>query len=152
MYSKQEESLLRKQFWTSFGQYLAPVRSAEGVKINWINYKTGVRFISFKMDVFNGEAYVGIELSNPDLDKQRRFFDQFKFLRPELEETLGEEWIWEEAVNFEGNIMSRIFTTLPKVSINRESDWPQLISFLKTRIILLDKFWLEQKEIFEMLA
>ena len=34
MYSKQEASFLNQKFWTSLGQYLAPIPSAEGEKIN----------------------------------------------------------------------------------------------------------------------
>ena len=78
MYSKKEESFLREQFWTTFGQYISPVPSAEGVKINWINYKSGIRFIHVKMEVQNGLAYIGIEISHKDLRIQGIFFDHFK--------------------------------------------------------------------------
>lgn len=45
MYSKAEKSKIRKDFWTAFGQYMKPVPSAEGTKVNWPNYKTGVKQI-----------------------------------------------------------------------------------------------------------
>ena len=32
MFSKQEASQLRKEFWTAFGQYMKPVLSADGGK------------------------------------------------------------------------------------------------------------------------
>jgi hypothetical protein len=60
MYSKQEASLLTQQFWTSFGQYLVPVLSAEGEKINWINYKTGEKDIRFTMMTGNRTAKISI--------------------------------------------------------------------------------------------
>ncbi|MFA6248901.1 MAG: DUF4268 domain-containing protein, partial [Mucilaginibacter sp.] len=49
MYSKDQASQLKQAFWTAFGQYMGPVLSAEGLRTNWINYKTGVKHIYFRM-------------------------------------------------------------------------------------------------------
>lgn len=65
MYSKQEASKLKQQFWTSFGLYMQPVPSANGEKVNWINYKTGIRHVSFRMNA-GDHADISIELSHPD--------------------------------------------------------------------------------------
>jgi len=56
MFSKKEASQLRKKFWMIFGQYMSPVLSSEGEKINWINYKTGVKGLQFKMNVVQDTA------------------------------------------------------------------------------------------------
>ncbi|MGN6618356.1 MAG: DUF4268 domain-containing protein, partial [Ilyomonas sp.] len=53
MYSKQEASQLRQEFWTVFGQYMLPVLSSEGMKISWTNYKTGEKNIYFRMNADN---------------------------------------------------------------------------------------------------
>lgn len=147
MYSRQEESFLRKQFWTSFGQYLAPVPSAAGDKINWINYKTGIGFLHFKMDAERDHAYVGIEISHADLSKREMYFKHFKTLWNDS----NTEWIWEEQFIGNGKTISRIYQYLGNINVYRRSDWPQIISFLKAGIILLDEFWTGHKEIFEML-
>ena len=152
MYSKQEESFLRKQFWTSFGQYLAPIPSAGANKINWINYKTGIKGIHFKMDATIDRAYIGIEISHDSIATQALYFNHFKTLRQDLEKTVAEKWIWEEAVEINGKNISRICKTLNNTNIYRQTDWPQIISFLKTRIISLDHFWNVHKEIFEMIG
>ena len=68
--------MLTKQFWTTFGQYIAPVFSAEGEKINWINYKTAVKFIRFRLQANNNVASIAIELSNPDINIQLQQFQQ----------------------------------------------------------------------------
>ena len=47
MYTKQEAAQLRKEFWTAFGQYMKPVPTEDGEKVNWINYKTGGQAHSF---------------------------------------------------------------------------------------------------------
>ena len=53
MYSKAEVTQLRQAFWTALGQYMAPVPSAEGDTTNWINYKTGVKHVYFRMQADN---------------------------------------------------------------------------------------------------
>jgi hypothetical protein len=65
MFSKQQTSKLKTQFWTNFGQYMKPVPAASGLLVNWINYKTGIRNIHFKMDADNTKASIAIEISHP---------------------------------------------------------------------------------------
>jgi hypothetical protein len=48
MYSKDQASQLKQEFWTAFGQYMGPVLSAEGLRTNWINYKTGVKIFTLE--------------------------------------------------------------------------------------------------------
>ena len=88
MYTRQETSQLKQQFWTAFGKYMAPVLSAEGEKINWINYKTGVRFIHFKMDVSKEAACIGIEIVKKDPVVAKQLYDKFMLLQDGLEEAL----------------------------------------------------------------
>ena len=152
MFSKQEAGILKQQFWTSLGKYLAPIPSSEGQKINWINYKTGIRFVNLKMDAFADHAYIGIELSHKEAAVQQVFFNHFKTLKDDIEKSMGEEWIWQPLANIDGRVISRIYTELPNVNIYRQTDWPEIISFLKTRMILLDEFWNRQKDIFEMMS
>jgi hypothetical protein len=151
MYSKQEEATLRKQFWTAFGQYLSPIPSSEGNKINWINYKTGVKFISFRMDAFKDHAYIGIEISHTSKEAQEKCFNQFRLLKKDMEAILAEKWEWELSAEKQGKHISRIYQILNGVNIYRQSDWPAIISFLKTGITALDRFWNLNKDIFEMM-
>ena len=149
MYSKKEESFLREEFWTTFGQYMSPIPSAEGCKINWVNYKTGVRFMNIRMEVQNVQAYIGIEFSQKDLEKQRVHVDHFRILQVEFEHIVSEKWAWEQCNNDANKNISRIGVLLNAVDIYNKSDWPQIISFFKKRIVLFDIFWCKHKEIFE---
>ncbi len=151
MYSKKEESFLREEFWTTFGKYISPVPSAEGCKINWVNYKTGIRFIKLKMEVKGESAYIGFEISHNKIIVQDSFFDHFKLLQVEFEKILMEKWAWEKNIEIENNKISRIYFLLNAVDIYNKDDWPQIISFLKKRILLLDIFWCQHKEIFELI-
>lgn len=150
MYSKQEVSLINKRFWTNFGQYMGPIAGADGAKVNWLNYKTGIRHIYFRMDVENSNASIAIELRHSDEALRRHYFEQLQQLKGLLEQTTGEEWQWEpDQKGEDGNIITRISETIIGVNIFREADWPAIISFLKPRMIALDEFWVMVKDALE---
>jgi hypothetical protein len=139
---KQQASDLRPSFWMTFGQYMSPILSADGEKINWMNYKTGVKNVFFKMNADNKFANIAIELTHADVEVQQLFFGHFVQLKKILQELLTEEWIWQlHTSNEYGITISRIFTSMNDVSIFEKEDWPQLISFFKRRMIALDQFW-----------
>jgi hypothetical protein len=151
LYSKDEASQIRQGFWTAFGQYIAPRLSADGLRINWINYKTGIKHLSFKMQTGNREAYIAIEISHPDASMQELMFEQFKELKTVFDTNINEEWDWELHTRDENNkLISRIIKTLPSASIFNRNDWPNLISFFKPRIIALDEFWSVAQYSFEL--
>lgn len=152
MYSKQEATKLKQQFWTAFGQYLSPIPSAEGEHINWINYKTGEKDIYFRMKADNKTASIAIEITHKDEALQALYFEQFNQLKNIFQSTLKESWIWLLHTNDDyGKTISRIYTSIEKINIFNKEDWPQLISFFKQRIIALDEFWSSAKYAFEAL-
>ena len=152
MYTREQASQLRQAFWTAFGQYMAPVLSAEGLKVNWPNYKTGFKNVYFRMQADKKTASIGIEITHPDPELQEIFFEQFQALKTLLHETLEEEWTWELHASDEyGKTVSRIYKEIGPVSIFNKEDWPQLISFFKPRIIALDAFWTDAQYSFEEL-
>lgn len=148
MYSKEEASKIRQMFWTSFGQYMKPVPSASGERKNWSNYRTGTSDIYFRMRADKKEASIAIELTGEPAVRDTSF-QQFLQLRSMLHDTLGEEWQWEENTSDEnGHPLHRIFTSLPGVNIMNQADWPAIIAFFKQRMILLDHFWSEVRDMF----
>lgn len=152
MYTKQEAAALKQSFWTAFGQYMSLHLSAEGGKVNWINYKTGEKNIYFRMNADSKTASIGIEIAHPSPGIQHLYFEQFEQLKAVLHETLGEEWIWQKDDHDEtGRQICRIYTLTHDVNIFKKDDWPAIISFLKPRIIALDEFWVSAKYVFETL-
>jgi hypothetical protein len=152
MYSKSQASQLKQEFWTIFGQYMQPVLSAEGEKINWVNYKTGEKDIYFKMHADSRSASIAIEIRHKDSLVQQLFFEHFISLEKIFIANAGEAWTWSLHEQDEhGNVVSRISSNLEPVNIFNKQDWPQLISFFKTGMISLDKFWSEVKYGFENL-
>ena len=152
MYNHQQASHLRKEFWITFGRYMSPVPSAEGVKVNWINYRTSLKDVYFRMEVDQQIARISISLEQPDAGIRELYFDQFKELKAMLHATVREEWEWLPYADLAGNkFISRIYKELPNVSVYNTSQWPELISFFKPRIIALDRFWEDAKYSFDML-
>ncbi|MBC7447273.1 MAG: DUF4268 domain-containing protein [Hymenobacteraceae bacterium] len=153
MYSKAEATQLRQAFWTALGQYMAPVPSAEGDTTNWINYKTGVKHVYFRLQADQRGAAIGIELTHPDAGIRELFFEQFREVKTLLHEALGEPWTWEaDAPDAHGLLHSRIYTELqPSANLFDRNDWPALISFFKPRMIALDAFWADAQWRFEAL-
>lgn len=146
MYTREKASQLRQAFWTAFGQYLSPHPSAEGLKVNWSNYKTGIKNIYFRMQADNKKASIAIEITHPDTEIQELYFEQFKEFRNILRSCLGEEWEWSlHTIDENGRMISRIYKDLSPVNIFNQEDWPKLISFFKPRIIALDEFWSDAK-------
>lgn len=150
MYSREEASKIRHEFWTTFGRYMSPIQSAEGLKINWINYHTRLKDVYFRMDAGKKSSAIYISMEHPDPDIQQLFFEQFQEFKSLLHATLQEEWEWQLNVQLaDGKIVSRIYREISGVSVFNKDHWPDLISFFKPRIIALDSFWEDARYSFE---
>ena len=150
MYSSQEVSVITEQFWTTFGMYLSPILSAEGEKTNWVNYKTGEKDIRFTMIAGTQSAKISITLLHKDVDLQLLYFDKFVQIKKIFHQAVAEEWQWHPTITDKyGNTISEIFLSIDNINILNKSDWPVIISFFKTRIVLLDTFWCEYKYAFD---
>ncbi|GAB3228739.1 hypothetical protein GCM10027346_13610 [Hymenobacter seoulensis] len=141
MYSKAEAAQLRQAFWTTFGQYMAPVPSAEGEPTNWINYRTGLKHVQLRMRTEDRRATIGLELTNPDADLRALQYEQLQALQNLLPPVPGQTWEWQEEAEENGQPMSRVQQELRGVSPLNRDDWPALISFFKPRLMALDEFW-----------
>jgi hypothetical protein len=153
LYAKDEVTKLKQEFWTTFGQYMALELSDSGLRINWVNYKTGIKHLYFKMEADGKKASIGIEISHPDHSIQELIFEQFREFKNILTGYLGEEWNWElHATDEYGKTVTRISTSMYNVSIFKREDWPKLIEFLKPRLIALDRFWTDAKDSFDLFS
>lgn len=151
MYSKHEKSKLSEAFWTAFGKYLAPQEGAAGEKVNWINYKTGVRYMTFNMDVNDATAVIKIVLQHPVEEDRSQAWEQLLALKKLLSELTGEEWHWDQYYEEEyGRHQSIVYQKIEGVNLYDQGRWPEIISFFKPRIIALDRFWAEVKINFEI--
>lgn len=151
MYSKAEASDIKKEFWTRFGLYMKPVKNAGGYPVNWINYKTGIRHLYFRMDAGKRTAVIAIEIKHRAEEERLLIYMQFESLKGYFKDTMEEDWEWQPVFyDDDGSEASRIFTMLENVNVFNKETWPSIISFLKERIIKLDLFWNDVKIQFEI--
>src|SRR5690606_22693326 len=109
MYTRVEASRIKHEFWMTFGKYMAPVTSAQGTTINWVNYHTGVKGIFFRMHADHGNAFVAITIEQYDASVRELYFQKFLQFETLLHEELGEEWEWHrETTDDNGRLVSRI--------------------------------------------
>jgi hypothetical protein len=130
---------------------MSPIVSAEGLKINWVNYHTRVKDVYFRMDTSPRSAFISISMEHADPAVQELFFHQFEEFKSLLHDILGEQWNWQMHDEVDGKIVSRIYKGLPGVSVLNKDQWSELISFFQPRIIALDLFWADAKYSFEAL-
>ncbi len=150
MYSRADKSNTKKEFWTSFGMYLKPIPNADGQSINWINYKTGIRHIYFRMDADTKTCSIAVEIKNPITEERIENYNKFAALKNIFNGICGKEWSWiENTYDEDGAAVSKIYTEKQGVNIMKRESWPGIISFLKERIIKLDEFWSVAKVNFE---
>ena len=150
MYTTELISKQRKKFWTIFGQYMKPVPGAGSEAVNWLNYKTGVRNIFFRMDADQHNAHVGIEMQHATEANRLHCYNHFVALKKILEQITSSNWQWHAAlIDENGQTISRISQSLHSVNILQEADWPCIIAFLKEHITSLDAFWNSVKDGFE---
>jgi hypothetical protein len=145
MFSRKESSQIKHEFWTTFGRYMSPVPSAEGMKINWVNYHTTIKDIFFRMDADSKAATISISLEHRNPELRHQCFERFVTLKTMLHTFLDEEWNWQRDVVVDGKTISRIEKMLPNVSVLNKDQWPDLITFFKPRLIALDSFWQDAK-------
>jgi hypothetical protein len=151
LYSKEQSSTIRQAFWTAFGQFMALQPTADGGKVNWINYKTGIKYLHFRMQADQRQGRIAIEITHPDLGIQELMFEQFSSYQKIIAGYLQEEWKWTLHDQDEyGKTISSISTSITNVNIFRQEDWPALISFFKSRIMALDEFWSDTKHGFDL--
>jgi hypothetical protein len=150
MFSREEASRIKEEFWTAFGRYMSPIFSAEGLKTNWVNYHTRVKDVYFRMETGKKSAEISISLEHRDPAIQELYFEQFLELKTMLHTSLQEEWNWQlHARGDDGKVVSKISKEIAGVSVFNKDHWPDLISFFKPRIIALDSFWEDGKYAFD---
>lgn len=127
--------------------------TADGTKVNWLNYKTGIKHLYFRMNADQHTAKIAIEIAHPDLGIQELVFEQFKAYKNILVGHIGEEWNWSlHSKDAYGKTISSISHEIDQVNIFKQEDWPKLITFFKPRIMALDEFWFDAKYGFELFS
>ena len=150
MFTRQEASAIKRQFWTRLGLYMKPIPSSWHEKVNWLNYKTGIKDIFFRLNADTKLAAIAIEFHHSDHIIRQIFFDHFVAMKAMFLRELGEGWDWVQNAHDEhGKPIALIQIQLPGVNVLNEQDWPALIAFFKSGLVALDRFWGDVKDSME---
>ncbi|HML58886.1 MAG TPA: DUF4268 domain-containing protein [Ferruginibacter sp.] len=152
MYTKEQASKLRAEFWTTFGRYMQPVPSASGGRVHWVNYKTGVKKIRFALDVENKQATVSVILIETQTPLKEKMFDVLRLMQEEMNSGSSIEWLTDTAYWKNDTCLMRLFAFLPDVNLYNTNHWPQIISFFKAAMIAIDAAWVNYQPVLEMMV
>jgi len=155
MYTKEEAREITTLFWTSFGKYMQKHTSQFQFHNKWVNYKTGVKDVYFRLKIDKSSASVSIELQQKDDGIRELYFQQFEELKRVFTDIVG-EWNWEPNVIYQttlGNYLelSSISISIPEVNLYNKDTWQKAFYFFEEHIVKLDEFWADFNEIFKQL-
>ena len=149
MFTREEKKAFNQLFWTSFGKYMQKQIPTSGRKLNWINYKTGVKDLYLRMNIDNKKAIFSLDFQHKDEGIRALFYEQFEELRRVFHETMNHEFVWEaETFNDQGVSISRVYTEIIGVNKFKKDDWHMAFEFFEKHLVPFDEFWAEFKEIF----
>jgi len=139
MFSKEEASKLRKEFWISFGKSFPR---------KWLLYNTKIKGFSFKFVADRKEALVCLDIEHPDEIANELLYDQMRSLRPVLENEYLSEVIFEENYILEsGKIIRRIYISLDdKFSIYNKNTWRNAFLFFVEKMDKFELFFYEYED------
>ncbi len=148
MFSKAENAAGKVAFWTALGRYMQPIPGADEMPKKWLNYETGVGGIYLRILLSGSTAYAGIEIADAESERGTQQVEILLQTLPILRRFTGEEWNWISVPN---RPVKSLFWGVCLEGKNPavQSQWPDLISFFKEKLVAMDGYWDEVQVAFE---
>lgn len=138
MYSREEAKAIRQQFWTMFGKRYDR---------KWILYNTKIKDLVLKFSFEDRRAIVSIDIEHEDTFYKEYYYDKLVSLRAVLNEEMQDDMIYDSQYTLpSGKKISRIYTYLEGVKIQKQSDWIKVYEFYYTYMVRLEHFFEDYKE------
>ena len=140
MFSKEESTSLRKEFWTCFGKSFPR---------KWILYNTKIKGLSFKFVANRKNAMICLDIENPDKMANKILFEKILSLQTILKEEYLYEVIFDDSYRLENEkIIHRIYINhKDKFSIYNKNTWSSCYNFYVEVMPKFELFFLEYKDI-----
>lgn len=153
MFDKEEGKAFRKKFWTGFGRFMGKHSSVRGRKQKWLNYRTGVKHLYFRMDADKRSARISIDIQHPDPGIRELFYEQWCEYQALLKNLTGLEWTWLPSYHHPPDQeIARIYVEKEGVNLYKEEDWPTIWAWFEPIMLGLDELWGDAVDIFQDLA
>lgn len=120
MFSKQEASEIKKEFWTAFGKSFPR---------KWLLYDTKIKDFSLKFYADNKKAEVSFDIEMKDELFRNAYYEKIWSLEGILEEAVGEIYKDEFYRLENGKVISRIWAEKTGVSIYNKNTWQEIFEF-----------------------
>lgn len=141
MFSKEETTKMRQEFWTSFGKSFPK---------KWILYNTKIKGFSFKFHFDTKKAMVLIEIEG-SLEHRIKYFEKMQAMQSILEKDFLPNAIYSEDFELEnGKEISCIFVEKQNVCIHNKNTWQETMEFLHKNMQKIEDFWLEYQDFFKI--
>ena len=139
MFSKEEATLLRKEFWISFGKSFPR---------KWLLYNTEMKGVSFKFVADRKNAAICLDLENPDELVNLLYYDQLLSLKVLITSEIP-EIIFNDAYELDnGKIIHRIYVPFEKkFSIHNKNTWSACLQFFLETMPKFEDFFYEYEDI-----
>ena len=139
MFSKETSRRLREDFWVSFGK---------SHPRKWVLYKTKIKGLSLKFHFNTSQAMVSLDAEG-DLERRIALWEKLLSLNAIFKTYAPTATFDEYHVLENGKEISRIYVTLPDVSIHNKKSWQPTMSFLYTTMAQSEAFFEDYKEVLQ---
>ena len=138
MFSKEEATQLRKEFWISFGKSFPR---------KWLLYNTKIKGFAFKFVADRKKALVCLDIEHPEEIANELLFDQITSLKTLLEAEIPEVIFSDEYELENGKIIKRIYVPLEKkFSIYNKKTWRDCYEFYFETMPKFELFFYEYED------
>ncbi|MFY9242360.1 MAG: DUF4268 domain-containing protein [Polaribacter sp.] len=136
MFSKEEASLLRREFWTSFGKSFPR---------KWLLYNTKIKGFAFKFVADKKKALVCLDFEHPEDIANELLYDQLLSLKNLLETDYLPNVVFDDNYQLEnGKIIRRIYVDFDgKFSIYNKNTWRDCYEFYVETMSQFELFFYE---------
>ncbi|MDC1105418.1 DUF4268 domain-containing protein [Prolixibacteraceae bacterium] len=150
MYSREEKRALVQKFWDAFDVYRKEQNRLREVRVPWMLGQTGIRDIDLRFGVGRKSASVILEVTSRSEDKRLLVFELLSQYRLLIEDGFDEPLDWDLVYEKEnGQMVSRIWTSLCDVDIHKPKHWDRIMSFLYTNMFQLQENFDDVKDVLE---
>jgi hypothetical protein len=134
MFSKEEATKLRKEFWTSFGKSFPR---------KWLLYNTKIKDFSFKFVADKKVAMVCLDIESTYKTKNELLFEQLLELKSILIEDYLPDAIFDELYMLEnGKIIHRVYVKYKgEFNIYNKNTWQPVYIFFKEAMHQFEEFY-----------
>lgn len=134
MFSKEEATQLRKDFWTSFGKSFPR---------KWLLYNTKIKDFSFKFVADKKTALVCLDIDSSYKTKNELLFEQLLELKTILTDDYLPDVIFDELYPLEsGKIIHRVYVEYKgDFNIYDKNTWQNVFVFFKEAMNQFEEFY-----------